>query len=110
MTPNWPYLEQLRDKDSKLKTGQIRDFDNHHLARDLPDLHVGNPVWIVDQKVEGKVIDTTGTPRSYVVESPIGHLRRNRHHLSTKSTITPGTKVSDFGTSPPGNEKSSEGP
>lgn len=82
LTPYWPYLEQFRDEDSKLKTTQKRDFDNRHLARDLPDLPVRNPVRIIDQKVKAKVIDKTGIPRSYVLESPDGQLRRYRHHLN----------------------------
>ena len=90
LMPNWPYLEQFRDKDSKLKTRQKRDFDNRHLARDLPDLPVGNPVWIVDQKVEGKLIDKTGTPRSYAVESPNGPVEEKQAPLEYPSIITPG--------------------
>ena len=39
-------------------------------------LSVRNPVWIVDQKVEGKVIDKADTPRSYMVESPNGKLKK----------------------------------
>ena len=107
LMPTWPYLEQFRDKDSKLKTRQKRDFDNRHLARDLPELPVGNPVWIVDQKVEGKVIDKAGTPRSYMVESPNGKLRRNRCHLKALPSPSPKSEITDFGTTTPGKEKTS---
>ena len=106
-TPTWPYLKQFRVIDSKLKTSQKRDFDNLHLARDLPELPVEDPVWIVDQNVEGKVIDKADTPRSYMVQSPNGNLRRNRYHLKALPSPTPKSEVTDFGTTTPGKEKTS---
>ncbi|ROL55227.1 hypothetical protein DPX16_5737 [Anabarilius grahami] len=41
----------------------------------------GEPVWISDTKQKGTVIMNAETPRSYLVDSPKGILRRNRSHI-----------------------------
>ena len=82
LVPDWPYLDQFREKDGKLKARQKANFDTRHAAKSLPDLHPGDPVWLQDQKTEGTVLHKAGTPRSYIIQTPNGHLRRNRRHLN----------------------------
>ena len=82
LEPNWPYLEQFREKDSAVKSKHKKNFDRRHSAKSLPDLFPGDPVWLPSKKVEGTVIDKAGTPRSYTVATPNGQLRRNRRHLN----------------------------
>lgn len=65
LEPNWPYLEQFREKDSVLKSKQKKNFERRHSVKSLPDLLPGDPVWLPSKKVEGTVIDKAGTPRSY---------------------------------------------
>ena len=91
LCPSWPYLEQFRQKDASLKTRQKTDFDRRHSAKTLPDLPPGEHAWLPDQKAEGTVVDRAGSPRSYVVETPNGQLRRNRRHLN----LLPGTLKAD---------------
>lgn len=60
--------------------------------RDLPQLSPGQPVWITDSKSEGNVISSHSTARSYVVETPSGAIRRNRHYLLPLPENTPKTQ------------------
>ena len=92
LCPSWPYLEQFREKDASLKTRQKKDFDRRHSAKTLPDLPPGERVWLPDQKAEGTVVERAGTPRSYIVETPNGQLRRNRRQLN----LLPGTPEADY--------------
>ena len=99
LNPCWPYLEQFRENDTSLKDRQKRDFDRRHSAKSLPELHPGECVWLPDKKVEGTVVDKAGPPRSYIVETPKGQLRRNRRHLN-RLPETPNTDTSTALSSP----------
>ena len=81
LTPQWPYLDQFLVADQLIKNRQTNNFDKRHNARDLPVLGVGDKVWIPDHKSEGMVMEKTASPRSYLVQTPSGPLRRNRRHL-----------------------------
>ena len=48
----------------------------------MADLQLGKHVWIKDTVERGTVVSSADTPRSYIVETPGGTLRRNRFHLS----------------------------
>ena len=82
LQPTWPYLENFRDKDANLKSRQKRNFDARHSSKVLKELRPGNPVWLPNEGVDGKVVDKAGTPRSYIIETPKGRLRRNRRHIN----------------------------
>lgn len=103
LDPSWPYLERFREKDASLKARQKENFDKRHSAKVLPHIPPGERVWLPDQKVEGTVVANAGTPRSYTVKTPSGHLRRNRRHLN----LLPGTPKAD---SDPGGPDTSSTP
>ena len=81
LQPSWPYLDEFKEKDSALKARQKDNFDKGHCAKELPELDTGNSVWLPERQMEGQVIGSAGTTRSYIVETPKGKLRRNRRHL-----------------------------
>jgi len=60
---------------------QGKQYNKRHRAYALPQLHPGELMWIKDTKEKGAVIMKAETPRSYLVESSRGILRRNRSHL-----------------------------
>ncbi|UYV68016.1 K02A2.6-like [Cordylochernes scorpioides] len=86
-----PYLSLLGYRTAPLENGKKRKknqrhkkkthFDIHHRARELPHLDEGTRVWVKDLRVPGVVLEDAGSPRSYMVNSPKGILRRNRFHL-----------------------------
>ena len=67
------------------KVKQKRYYDQRHGVRHLPELSPGAPVLIKCDgekgwKLPGRVVESCA-PRSYIVESRHGSLRRNRRHL-----------------------------
>ncbi len=52
-----------------------------HRARPLPILQPGQSVWLPREESQGTVIRPAETPRSYIVRTDEGLLRRNRTHM-----------------------------
>ena len=84
LVPNWAYLKTFREKNKQFKQSQKSNFDKRHRARELSPIPDNTDVWITSesQPVQGKVISTAGSPRSYVVSTPSGEIHRNRSHLN----------------------------
>ena len=85
LVPNWEHTQHFRTLDQKYKQAQKENYDRRHRVRNLPELPENQPVW-VDSRVQSRLIPaqvshSATTPRSYVVETPSGELRRNRAHL-----------------------------
>ncbi|UYV69283.1 K02A2.6-like [Cordylochernes scorpioides] len=76
-----PDLENLEMREKNQRHKKKTYFDIHHHARELPHLDEGTRVWVKDLRVPGVVLEDAGSPRSYIVNSPKGILRRNRFHL-----------------------------
>jgi hypothetical protein len=60
------------------------NYDKRHKAK--PYLNPGYNVYIPDLKKQAVVTEGAGTPRSYVVETPTGEVRRNRRDLNWDHT------------------------
>ena len=78
LMPQWPYLEEFGKSDQALKKRKKREFDCHHSVHDLPDIPDNTEI-----PVQVQVQSSAGAPRSYIVETPTGSVRRNRCHLRT---------------------------
>ena len=63
-----------------MKARQKENFDVCHGVRHNPELQTGDKVWIPDSRKLGIVKEKAYTPRSYLVQTPAGQLRRNRRH------------------------------
>ncbi|MGH0124947.1 UNVERIFIED_CONTAM: hypothetical protein FKN15_020833 [Acipenser sinensis] len=81
LEPQWPDLKDFRDKDEKIQNRQISDFNRRHGVKELPELYIGDHVWIKQPLSKGTVMEQADTPRSYVVETNKGVVRRNRRQL-----------------------------
>ncbi|XP_065902601.1 uncharacterized protein [Dysidea avara] len=83
LTPQWPYLEEFRKSDQALKKRQKKDFDHHHRVHELPDIPDNTKVWVTsgETPIQAQVQSSAGAPRSYVIETPTGNVRRNRSQL-----------------------------
>ncbi|XP_060073579.1 uncharacterized protein LOC132553359 [Ylistrum balloti] len=77
----WPYLTEVKDKETELCDNQKRNYDHRHRVRNLAPLNPGDRVWIKDSGTRGEVVKSAPTPRSYVVNTPTGGVRRNRRHI-----------------------------
>jgi hypothetical protein len=84
LVPKWSYLVEFRSLNQKFKQKQKRDFDKRHRAHSLEDIPEDTRVWITSEgdHVEGRVVSPANSPRSYVVDTPTGVVRRNRQHLN----------------------------
>lgn len=88
---DWPYLVEFKRKDAEFKESQKQAYDKRHRVRTLPDLPGDQPVWVESQgrQVPGQVIEAANAPRSYLVETQSGEVRRNRSHLRPRSQDGP---------------------
>lgn len=82
--PEWSYLPEFREKDAQEKRKQKTNFDLRHRARPLPPLEPEQNVWVrTDGRVDpGHVVNPTSAPRSYMVETSSGKVRRNQAHVT----------------------------
>ena len=85
MKPEWPYLEKFRAKDVDFKLCQKANFDKRHQVRPLPVIANGTDVWITTDRadpVPGVIVKKSAAPRSYLIDTESGAVRRNRCHLN----------------------------
>ena len=90
LIPNWPHLTDFVEKDRQYNERQKKDFDRCHRARPLPSLPNDSDVWVNTQRnqVSGRVVSTAITPRSYIIDIPTRHVRKNRAHIIPQPTTS----------------------
>ena len=76
-----PDFSRLRKTEEKLKENQKLQYDRRHGTHDLAPLQAGDPVWIIDLRIHGTVVQKADEPRSYIIRTVRGTFRRNRWHL-----------------------------
>ena len=83
LIPKWAYLSEFKRLNRDYKDKQKIDFDRRHGARDLPPVPIDTEVWISTDNgpIPGRIQSPATTPRSYVVSTPSGEVRRNRGQL-----------------------------
>ena len=87
--PEWPHITNFRRLDERYKQSQKEHYDKRHRVRTLPPLPEDQPVWVGTRGLQtpGRVSHAADAPRSYVVETASGQVRRNRANLRTRSEI-----------------------
>ena len=85
--PKWEHIQNFKELDEKYKQSQKDNYDTRHRVKTLPMLPENQAVWVDTRghQVPGQILQTAGTPRSYLVETPHGELRRNRAHLRIRT-------------------------
>ena len=69
LTPQWPELTKLREKEAKIKTVQTKDYKRRHAVKELIHLSPGDRVYIADRKENAEVVAKTPEPRSYYLDT-----------------------------------------
>ena len=85
LVPEWSYLPDFRESNAAFKGHQKKNFDMQH----------GVQIFQMTRKLEpvrGTVLTQANAPRSYVVSTPSGVVRRNRQHLSIVPQTGSGTQ------------------
>ena len=100
LNPSWPDMEKPREREAESKEKQRLNFNHRHNAAPLKALRAGNPVHIKDMGTTGTVTRAAETPRSYVIETEKGTVRRNRSHVNPIPNKSVSPRVSDKSMSP----------
>lgn len=92
LTPKWPNVKIVQERESEFQRTQKVNFDKRHRAKDVKPLLTGDRVLLKDMGIRGTVVEPAATPRSYIVRTDRGYLRRNsRHLIHTKGPLVPDT-------------------
>ena len=79
----WSYLPQFRSSHKTIKERQKYSYDSRHGVCEVPAISDETDVWVTTGPniVQGRVVSKSNAPRSYLMETPSGTVRRNRYHL-----------------------------
>ena len=82
--PKWAYMEEFQEANVKFKNQQKRNFDERHRGLDLPEIPKDTNVWIIlgTSARQGRVTSSHRSPQSYIVDTPVGSVRRNQSQLN----------------------------
>ena len=100
--PNLEVREQVMRRESSYREKQAAAFNNRHRTQDLPQLQAGERVWVRDQRRHGTIVAKTPQPRSYVVKTNLGTVRRNRSALVFAQDPPSDEKKKEVVPAPPG--------
>ena len=81
LIPKLPNLKRLQKTECKKRLQQTDNYNIRHRASVLPDLNMGDKVWIPDNKTLEVVVRRSQAPRSVVVNTENSLLRRNKRDL-----------------------------
>ena len=98
-------LRKAKEREDGQIESQQRHFNRRHRAKELPVLQPGDDVWVRDQDRYGTIVERAPQPRSYLVSTPKGTVRRNRSALVTvenreRESTSPTTDVQTQGNHP----------
>jgi hypothetical protein len=94
--------EQLRKNEQTYKRQQTQDYNKRHRSTCLSDLSPGETVWLPEMSSPAVVVSKSPEPRSYIVQTEKGTVRRNRRQ------VVPSPKEPVMRESQPTNESTSE--
>ena len=70
-TPKWPDMERLKAMEADIKAKQAENFNQLHLRHSLSPLEPDTSVFVRDKDTTGVVISPEGTPKSYLIDTPL---------------------------------------
>ena len=82
LEPHVPNRQNIRDFEQQSRRKAKQNYDSRHRAKTLPPLLPGSTVYIRDKGYHGQVLEKLPEPRSYLVSTENGILRRNRKFLA----------------------------
>ena len=85
LVPEWSYLSSFCSTDKSYKGKQKQDYDTRYHVHKTPEILDDTEVWVTTDKerpTRGKIDAHVDSPWSYVLETPIGEVRRNHQQLN----------------------------
>ena len=104
LIPSLSYLSEFKKDNWKFKEKQKEDFDCQHGTKEQSEIPDGSEVVVItdQQNVPGRVLQPACTPRSYIVETLSGDIRRNHSQVkivpepfATPEAIQDSSEVTD---------------
>ena len=79
LIPEWLYVKTIHFQDKEFKVKQKAAFDRQLQATPLLNILEDTVVYVRtgDRQVPGAVVSSAPTPRSYLINTPTGQVRRN---------------------------------
>ena len=113
LKPETPNYDHVRRKEKEYRAKMKFDYDRRHRVVEGEELSSGDRVWIPDLKAEGTVITQHESPRSVVIQTSNGQVRRNRRMtrrvLDGRPPASPQNEGFESHEAPPTREMSPEG-
>lgn len=114
LVPKWDFLDTFRGKHQRYKDKQKCNYDLSHRVQSRSEIPIGTEVWVSSgshDRLRGKVTSSANTPRSYLVETSSGEVRRTQGHLvPVQEEIDAGQKSTVVGQEEPAVNGRSIGP
>ena len=111
LIPEWSYIPQFKKDNEVFKQNQKRDHDQRHRVKSLPAIPDNTDVWVTSgsNPVPGTTVTSADTPRSYIIQTQSGDIRRNRRHLNIRHDSKLTTAATDLGLQRPKQTRSQTG-
>jgi hypothetical protein len=90
LIPKTQNHSMIQEKETNLKQQQRDNYNQRHMAREAPPLKAGDTVFIKDMAKPGQVVAKHHNPRSYIIRTEHGNIRRNASHLVATPTAPMG--------------------
>ena len=86
LRPTWPHLATFWERDRNTNFNR-RNSTTKNRVKDQEPLDIDVPVWVTSEwgPVPGRIQANSDHPRSYIVSTPTGLIRRNRQHLNQRT-------------------------
>ena len=90
LVPQWPHLQEFRERNKHFKEKQKADYDRRHRVHDLPPIPDETDRYVTTNGncTEGRTVTRADTPLWYIVRTPTGDIRCNRSHLNIDPSNT----------------------
>ena len=81
LQPKLVNATKIAERENSVREQTKLNYDNRRRARPLQPLEEGDRVHVKNLKTDGNIVQSALFPRSYIVDTPRGTIRRNRRHL-----------------------------
>ena len=94
LVPEWPYVKEFQRESGTFKQHWKNDFDHCYWVRNLLEILDSTNIWVRlgGSLIAGRTITSAGTPTFYILQTPIGEIRRYSNKLNIQPPLTADTQ------------------